>query len=276
MSILDKFNLKDDIAVITGGAGLLGRYHAQALLDANCRVIITDINDERLEDAKHFLKKYSNDLMDFKKLDVTNETNIQSTKEQIITEHGSAPSILINNAAIDTKVNKDLDFNSSRLENFKLEQWNNELNVGLTGAFLCSKHFGSSMADNKKGVILNISSDLGIIAPNQNLYSQDYLSDDKQNVKPITYSVIKHGMIGLTKYLSTYWINSNVRCNALAPGGVLDNQSSEFINKVQELIPMGRMAKLDEYQAAILFLCSDASSYMNGAVLSIDGGRSAW
>ena len=276
MNILDKFNLKDDIAVITGGAGLLGRYHAQALLDVNCKVIITDINDERLEDAKYFLKKYSNDLMDFKKLDVTNEVNIQSIKDQIITEHGSAPSILTNNAAIDTKVNKDLDFNSSRLENFKLEQWNNELNVGLTGAFLCSKHFGSGMADNKKGVILNISSDLGIIAPNQNLYSQDHLSNDKQNVKPITYSVIKHGMIGLTKYLSTYWVNSNVRCNALAPGGVLDNQSSEFINKVQELIPMGRMAKLDEYQAAILFLCSDASSYMNGAVLSIDGGRSAW
>ena len=276
MSILDKFNLENDVAIITGGAGLLGRYHAEALLDMNCKVIITDINDGRLEEAKLFLEKYDNDLMRFKKLDVTNEDNIKAVRDEIIIEYGSAPTILINNAAIDTKVDKDINFNSSRLENFKLEQWNNELNIGLTGAFLCSKHFGSSMANNQKGVILNISSDLGIIAPNQNLYSQDHLSDDKQNVKPITYSVIKHGLIGLTKYLSTYWINNNVRCNALAPGGVLDNQSSEFINKVQNLIPMGRMAKLDEYQAAVLFLCSDASSYMNGAVLSIDGGRSAW
>jgi NAD(P)-dependent dehydrogenase (short-subunit alcohol dehydrogenase family) len=276
MSILDKFNLENDVAIITGGAGLLGRYHAEALLDVNCKVIITDINDGRLEEAKLFLEKYDNDLMRFKKLDVTNEDNIKAVRDEIIIEYGNAPTILINNAAIDTKVDKDINFNSSRLENFKLEQWNNELNIGLTGAFLCSKHFGSSMANNQKGVILNISSDLGIIAPNQNLYSQDHLSDDKQNVKPITYSVIKHGLIGLTKYLSTYWINNNVRCNALAPGGVLDNQSSEFINKVQNLIPMGRMAKLDEYQAAVLFLCSDASSYMNGAVLSIDGGRSAW
>jgi NAD(P)-dependent dehydrogenase (short-subunit alcohol dehydrogenase family) len=276
MSILDKFNLKNDVAIITGGAGLLGRYHAEALLDVNCKVIITDINDGRLEEAKLFLEKYDNGLMCFKKLDVTNEDNIKAVRDEIIIEYGNAPTILINNAAIDTKVDKDINFNSSRLENFKLEQWNNELNIGLTGAFLCSKHFGSSMANNQKGVILNISSDLGIIAPNQNLYSQNHLSDDKQNVKPITYSVIKHGLIGLTKYLSTYWINNNVRCNALAPGGVLDNQSSEFINKVQNLIPMGRMAKLDEYQAAVLFLCSDASSYMNGAVLSIDGGRSAW
>jgi NAD(P)-dependent dehydrogenase (short-subunit alcohol dehydrogenase family) len=276
MSILDKFNLENDVAIITGGAGLLGRYHAEALLDMNCKVIITDINDGRLEEAKLFLEKYDSDLMRFKKLDVTNEDNIKAVRDEIIIEYGIAPTILINNAAIDTKVDKDINFNSSRLENFKLEQWNNELNIGLTGAFLCSKHFGSSMANNQKGVILNISSDLGIIAPNQNLYSQDHLSDDKQNVKPITYSVIKHGLIGLTKYLSTYWINNNVRCNALAPGGVLDNQSSEFINKVQNLIPMGRMAKLDEYQAAVLFLCSDASSYMNGAVLSIDGGRSAW
>ena len=276
MSILDKFNLENDVAIITGGAGLLGRYHAEALLDVNCKVIITDINDGRLEEAKLFLEKYDSDLMRFKKLDVTNEDNIKAVRDEIIIEYGIAPTILINNAAIDTKVDKDINFNSSRLENFKLEQWNNELNIGLTGAFLCSKHFGSSMANNQKGVILNISSDLGIIAPNQNLYSQDHLSDDKQNVKPITYSVIKHGLIGLTKYLSTYWINNNVRCNALAPGGVLDNQSSEFINKIQNLIPMGRMAKLDEYQAAVLFLCSDASSYMNGAVLSIDGGRSAW
>ena len=276
MSVLDKFNLENRIAVITGGAGLLGKYHAQALLDVGCKVIITDINKKKLEESKTFLSKYKNSLAFFEELDVTNENNVIDVKNKIIEKHGKSPSILINNAAIDTKINKGIELNSNRLENFNLDQWNKELNVGLTGAFLCSKHFGNSMVDNKGGVILNISSDLGVIAPNQNLYIQDGLSKDKQNVKPVTYSVIKHGMIGLTKYLSTYWADNNIRCNALAPGGVLDNQSIEFLNRVQKLIPLNRMANIDEYQAAIIFLCSDASSYMNGAVLTIDGGRSTW
>mgnify|MGYP001430397458 CR=1 FL=1 len=276
MSVLDKFNLENRIAVITGGAGLLGKYHAQALLDVGCKVIITDINKKKLEESKTFLSKYKNSLAFFEELDVTNENNVIDVKNKIIEKHGKSPSILINNAAIDTKINKGIELNSNRLENFNLDQWNKELNVGLTGAFLCSKHFGNNMVDNKGGVILNISSDLGVIAPNQNLYIQDGLSKDKQNVKPVTYSVIKHGMIGLTKYLSTYWADNNIRCNALAPGGVLDNQSIEFLNRVQKLIPLNRMANIDEYQAAIIFLCSDASSYMNGAVLTIDGGRSTW
>ena len=276
MSVLDKFNLENRIAVITGGAGLLGKYHAQALLDVGCKVIITDINKKKLEESKTFLSKYKNSLVFFEELDVTNENNVIDVKNKIIEKHGKSPSILINNAAIDTKINKGIELNSNRLENFNLDQWNKELNVGLTGAFLCSKHFGNNMVDNKGGVILNISSDLGVIAPNQNLYIQDGLSKDKQNVKPVTYSVIKHGMIGLTKYLSTYWADNNIRCNALAPGGVLDNQSIEFLNRVQKLIPLNRMANIDEYQAAIIFLCSDASSYMNGAVLTIDGGRSTW
>lgn len=276
MNTLDKFNLKKEIAIITGGAGLLGRYHARALLDASCRVIITDVDENKLIMTKEFLKEYDDNLLDFRKLDITKENEIKKILKELISKYKQAPTILINNAAIDTKVNKNNKFNSSRLESFELEQWNNEINIGLTGAFLCSKHFGTKMANNGKGVILNISSDLGIIAPNQNLYTQDHLDTNQQNVKPITYSVIKHGLIGLTKYLSTYWLNDNIRCNALAPGGVLDNQSSDFITKVQKLIPMGRMANIDEYQAAVLFLCSDASSYMNGATLTIDGGRSTW
>ena len=276
MNTLDKFDLKEDIAVITGGAGLLGRYHAKALLDASCRVVISDIDENLLIKTSESMKEYDSNLLDFKKLDITKENQIKNILEDIISKYEQAPTILINNAAIDTKVNIDNKFNSSRLESFELEQWNNEINVGLTGAFLCSKHFGTKMADNGKGVILNVSSDLGIIAPNQNLYSQDNLDANQHNVKPVTYSVIKHGLIGLTKYLSTYWLNDNIRCNALAPGGVLDNQSSDFITRVQKLIPMGRMANIDEYQAAILFLCSDASSYMNGATLTIDGGRSTW
>jgi NAD(P)-dependent dehydrogenase (short-subunit alcohol dehydrogenase family) len=132
------------------------------------------------------------------------------------------------------------------------------------------------MAKQKKGVILNIASDLGVIAPDQRIYRQDNVDAALQNVKPVTYSVIKHGIIGLTKYLATYWAEDGVRCNAFAPGGVYNNHPEGFLKKLTNLIPLGRMADIDEYKSAILFLCSDASSYMTGSVLNMDGGRTAW
>ena len=140
---------------------------------------------------------------------------------------------------------------------------------------LCSKIFGSEMAKRGKGVILNISSDLGIISPDQRIYKREGLDENEQTVKPVTYSVIKHGLIGLTRYLATYWPDKDVRCNALCPGGIFTNQDAEFVKKLTNLIPLGRMAREDEYKSAIVFLISDASSYMNGSVLNIDGGRTA-
>ena len=164
----------------------------------------------------------------------------------------------------------------SRVEHFDLEDWENQLQVGLTGAFICSKVFGSEMAKAGGGVIVNIASDLSVIAPNQRLYEKDGISPNEQPVKPVTYSVIKSGLVGLTKYLSTYWHKSGVRVNALSPGGVFEDQDVEFVAKLSELIPLGRMANVDEYRSAIQFLCSDASSYMKGQNLIIDGGRSTW
>jgi NAD(P)-dependent dehydrogenase (short-subunit alcohol dehydrogenase family) len=161
------------------------------------------------------------------------------------------------------------------LENFSIDRWNLELSVGLTGAFLCSKIFGHAMVLNGfGGVILNISSDLSVIAPNQNLYKQQNLSDELQAVKPVTYSVMKTGLIGLTRYLASYWADRGVRCNALSPGGVYTGQDQEFVTRLEHLIPMGRMANIDEYQGAVQFLCSDASAYMNGQNIVMDGGRS--
>ena len=151
-----------------------------------------------------------------------------------------------------------------------------EVSVGLSGAFLCSKHFGTEMAKAGKGVILNISSDLGLIAPSQFLYNDDKLPKERQTVKPVTYSVIKHGLIGLTRYISTYWSRDGVRCNAMAPGGVFNDHDEKFKDELSKLIPMGRMANIDEYKATIVYMCSDASSYMNGSIISIDGGRTGW
>ncbi|MBH44262.1 MAG: oxidoreductase [Gammaproteobacteria bacterium] len=276
MNISSKFNLSNDIAVVTGGAGLLGLKHCEALLEAESKVIIMDLDKKALAKAADiFTDKYNGQFLALD-VDVTKEKQIILAKEKIYKKFNSYPTILINNAAIDTKYETDNIVNKTRLEEFDLEQWNIEISVGLSGAFLCCKHFGIEMSKKSRGVILNISSDLGLIAPSQFLYEDKQLSNENQSVKPITYSVIKHGLIGLTRYMSTYWAKNGVRCNALAPGGVYNEHDKNFVNKLSNLIPIGRMARIDEYKSTIVFMCSDASSYMNGAVLVMDGGRTTW
>jgi NAD(P)-dependent dehydrogenase (short-subunit alcohol dehydrogenase family) len=184
--------------------------------------------------------------------------------------------ILINNAANNPKAEAPLGETWSRLERFSLEQWQADVAVGLTGAFLCSQAFGTEMARRGKGVILNIASDLAIIAPDQRIYRRPGVSEDQQPVKPVSYSVVKTGLIGLTRYLATYWADQGVRVNAISLGGVYNDQPDEFVQKLTELVPLRRMAGVDEYQGAIVFLCSDASSYMTGSNLVIDGGRTIW
>jgi len=183
--------------------------------------------------------------------------------------------VLINNAANNPTMASVSGVQFSRLENFPLAQWHQDIAVGLTGAFLCSRTLGAIMAAHGKGVILNIASDLALIAPDQRLYRQPGLADNEQAVKPVSYSVVKAGIVGLTRYLATYWPD-RVRANALAPGGIYDGQPPAFVAQISALIPMGRMAHRDEYKGAVAFLVSDASSYMNGAVLSVDGGRTSW
>ena len=276
MNVLSKFDLSNNIALVTGGAGLLGVQHCEALLEAGSEIIILDIDMKALERCeKIFMSKYNKKVFTVC-ADITKEDEIQSAKEKIYEKFNAYPSILINNAAIDAKYETNNKINKTRLEDFDLAQWNIEISVGLSGAFLCSKHFGAEMAKMNKGVILNISSDLGIIAPSQFLYEDAELDSEKQTVKPVTYSVIKHGLIGLTRYISTYWAKNGVRCNAMAPGGAFNNHDKKFTDELSKLIPMGRMADVDEYKATIVYLCSNASSYMNGAVISIDGGRTAW
>lgn len=273
-AILDKFNLEGETALITGASGLLGVEHAKALLETGATVVLTDIDEISLSVVcDDLIKTFGKSRIICKAMDVTNEENIKAVATELASLNIG---ILINNAAIDPKVNDNSLVETSRLENFLLDDWNFQLNVGLTGAMLCSKIFGSAMAQQKRGVILNIASDLSVFAPDQRLYEKDGLKWSEQPVKPVTYSVIKHGLIGLTKYLSTYWCDRGVRCNALSPGGVLNGQNDEFVQKLNELIPIKRMASNDEYRSAVQFLCSDASAYMNGQNVVMDGGRSAW
>lgn len=272
---LDKFNLEGKTALITGAAGLLGKEHSAALLECSAAVVMTDISMHNLEAARsELLKDYPDAEIDIYTMDVSNENDIKCVQYEL-SKRKKYVDILINNAAIDPKVNEESVLETSRLENLKQQDWDLQVAVGLTGAVLCSKVFGSLMAErDHSGVILNIASDLSVISPDQRLYRKDNRADDQQPVKPVSYSVIKHGLIGLTKYLATYW-PGRVRCNALSPGGVYDGQNEKFVESLVSLIPMGRMAKKNEYREAVQFLCSDASSYMNGQNLIIDGGRSA-
>ena len=278
LSLPSHFDLRGRTALITGAGGLLGPQHASALAEAGARVILTDISEPAAKAGAEGVRgEFADADCLAMALDVRTARAVTALAAEL-DRRGIAVDILINNAAIDPKVtSREGVAHSSRLEALALEQWDLELAVGLTGAMLCSQAFGARMAERGKGVILNIASDLGVIAPDQRLYRRnDVAARQQQPVKPVTYSVIKHGLIGLTRYLATYWADRGVRVNALSPGGVFTNQEPAFVDRLQQLIPLGRMAAAGEYRAALQFLCSDASAYMTGQNLVIDGGRSVW
>jgi NAD(P)-dependent dehydrogenase (short-subunit alcohol dehydrogenase family) len=257
------------VAAITGGAGMLGREHAAALIETGARVALLDLPGSRLDEAASDLNAQPIGC------DLTDGESVSAARAEMIERLGRVD-ILVNNAANDPKVGGEEGARLSRLENFPDEQWEADIAVGLTGAYRCARELGGWMAENGGGVILNIASDLGVIAPDQRLYRDPSLPPDAQPVKPVTYSVVKHGLVGLTRYLATYWADRGVRCNALSPGGVRVDQPDEFVSRLVDHVPLGRMANRDEYRAAIQFLCSDASSYMNGHNVVMDGGRSVW
>ena len=248
------FNLENKNIVITGGNGFLGSQITDSLLYEKANVYIIDINNpKKKKSAKYF------------KSDITNEKHLKEILKFFKLKKIKID-VLINNAAIDYPPLKSKK-NNFKLEAFPNKLWDKDISVSLKGSYLCTKVFGSYMSKFKKGSIINVSSDLGIIAPDQRIYKNSGF------VKPVTYSVVKHGIIGLTKYTASYWGEKNIRCNAIAPGGIYNNQNSSFVKKINQLIPLGRMAKKNEYNGLILFLCSDLSSYMTGSIIVADGGR---
>ncbi len=269
------FDLTGRVAIITGGAGLLGQKHAEVIASAGGIPVLADIGSLKLglQDSE-WRERFGTSASEIR-VNITQPDEVRVLLEKVLARYGRVD-ILINNAANNPKVEIQSDLGWSRLENFPLNQWADDLTVGLTGAFLCSQIIGTEMARRKKGVIVNVASDLAVIAPDQRLYRQENVPEDKQPAKPVSYSVVKTGLIGLTRYLATYWADCGVRVNAISPGGVYSGQAEVFVQRLASLIPLGRMAHVDEYKGAILFLCADASSYMTGTNLVVDGGRSCW
>jgi len=260
--------------IVTGASGLLGNQFIHAIAKHGGIPILVDLDVNRLKDQALTIQGEYGIKPFYYSADVTTEIQLQDVLNDL-RRNNVILSGLVNNAARNPKMQTHAINETNRIESFSIETWHNDLDVSLLGSFLCSKIFGTWMAENTGGIILNISSDLGLIAPDQRLYRLAGRKPEDQPVKPVTYSVAKAGIIGLTRYLATYWPGI-IRSNCLCPGGVENGQDQEFMTKLTSLIPLNRMAKLDEYNDLLVFMLSPSSSYLNGAVISADGGRTCW
>lgn len=268
------YGLERKVFIITGGAGFLGIQHAEALLEAGADVALFDVAEDVAAKASGLAEKHGRPVRGYR-VDITSKEDVEKAVGQVVADFGGVHG-LVNNAALNPQMDRKGSAPAGAFEDFPRAQWDLEISVGLTGAFLMAQAVGMRLAAQGSGVILNVASDLAVIAPDQRIYV-DPANPDARSFKPATYSVIKHALIGLTKYLATYWAEKGIRVNAISPGGVYkEGADPGFVQRVSNLIPLGRMARHDEYKAAVVFLCSDASSYMTGQNVIMDGGRSVW
>ncbi|RDJ32195.1 MAG: SDR family NAD(P)-dependent oxidoreductase [Crenarchaeota archaeon] len=264
------FNLQNKVIILTGSAGLLGTEYANILSDAGATLILVDTNTTKNIELKNKINKQYKSNSIAMNVDITSKNDVQKMVLDVVSKYGKIDG-LINNAFLNHAKNQSQNGKNS-FESFPIEIWNKSLDLNLTAVFICCQEVGKVMVKQKNGVIVNISSIYGISGADQRIYGKSNLNS------PVSYAASKGGIVNLTRYLAAYWNKKNIRVNTLTLGGVQDNsyQTKEFINKYSEKTILGRMAKKEDYKGAILFLMSDASSYMTGSNLIIDGGWTAW
>jgi 2-deoxy-D-gluconate 3-dehydrogenase len=275
MKIQDKFNLTGRVAVVTGGVGLLGAEFCRTLAEAGAAVAVVDLNTSASQATTDALTKNGYQALAIP-TDITQPDSVNAMVEKVLTEFGRLD-VLVNSAALDPKFDPDAmkkGMAPGAFEDYPLDQWNSALNVNLTGMFLVTQACVKPMlAQKKKGSIVNICSTYGLNGPDQRIYVKD---GQRVAFKPVYYTVTKAGVLGFTKYLAAYYAGTDIRVNALTPGGVFNNHEEYFVKNYSAKTILGRMANRDEMNGALLFLASDASSYMTGNNIVVDGGWTAW
>jgi 2-deoxy-D-gluconate 3-dehydrogenase len=275
MKIQEKFDLKDHVAIVTGGAGLLGTEFCKTLAEAGASVAVVDLNIEAAKKVADALTKDGYRVKGFG-TDITKPDSVKGLVASILSDFGRLD-VLVNSAALDPKFDPDAASKGiapGNFEEYPLDQWNAALNVNLTGMFLITQACVRPMIENgKKGSIINICSHYGLNGPDQRIYIKN---GKRVAFKPVYYTVTKGGVLGFTKYLAAYYANTEIRVNALTPGGVYNNHEEYFVKNYSAKTILGRMAHKDEMNGALLFLASDASSYMTGNNVVVDGGWTAW
>lgn len=275
MTIMDKFNLAGKVAVVTGGAGLLGKEFCRTLAEAGASLAVVDLNAETAGKAAESLRADGFQAQAVP-TDITNPDSVKALVESTLKAFGRLD-ILVNSAAMDPKFDPDAlgkGLTPGRFEDYPLDQWNAAMNVNLTGMFLVTQACVKPMLEQgKKGSIINICSTYGLNGPDQRIYIKD---GKRLAYKPVYYTVTKAGVMGFTKYLAAYYMGTEIRVNALTPGGVYNNHDESFVTNYSAKTILGRMARKDEMNGALLFLASDASTYMTGNNVVVDGGWTAW
>jgi 2-deoxy-D-gluconate 3-dehydrogenase len=266
------FDLSGRVVVVTGGAGLLGSEYTRALSRAGAHVVVADIDRDAAEEIAAGVAGATAAAVE---LDVADPASVRAAFDRAIKRFGRIDG-LVNNAALDPKFDAaHADSHVNAFETYPLELWNQAVAVNLTGMFLCAQAVTPIMLEQRSGAIVNVSSTYGLVGPDQRLYERDDPNAARQ-YKPVVYSVTKSAALGLTRYLATYFAGTGVRVNTLTPGGVYADHDDEFVKRYSWRTPLGRMARKDEYCGALIFLLSDASSYMTGSNLVVDGGWTAW
>ncbi len=272
--VADLFDLSDRVAIVTGGAGLLGAEFCGTLARAGASVVIADLDGEAAAKVAASLSQGGCQALSVR-TDVTSADSVQNMVDLSLENFGQLD-ILVNSAALDPKFDPQSEkSHSGAFEDYPLELWQQAMDVNLTGVFLCCQAAVKPMLEQNSGVIINVSSIYGVSAPDQRLYQRE---GQPAQYKPVYYTVSKAGVLGMTKYLAAYYAGdaARIRVNALTPGGVFNEHSDEFVEAYSARAVIGRMAEKDEMNGALLFLASDASKYMTGANLIVDGGWTTW